>query len=125
MNYFVVDAPYVRAHLSDTAIVDVRPIAHYENAHIPGAVNVPFLALRDLGGNVSAKLAEAFRAVGVEYDTPVIVYCQNGGLAHAACDSLAKAGYIGLICYEGSWQDWISDIENPVEIQAHEYVRAA
>jgi rhodanese-related sulfurtransferase len=44
-------------------LVDVLPEAEYEDAHLPGAINIP---LKRLDGNTSSVLPR---------DRPVVVYC--------------------------------------------------
>jgi len=114
MKYEIVDASYVKSHLGDTVIVDVRPESMYLESRIPGALSVPYMAWRAEHGS-SEKLGDLFKAKGVYENTHVIVYCHNGGLAREACAQLHDEGFYHIHCYEGSWVDWIAHSENPVD----------
>ncbi len=99
------------------------------SGHIPGAVNVPYLANIDpalatataaereqlLASGRSFKfsspqvLATLYRTAGVTPDRAVITYC---GRAYAgACGLLAlrALGYENVRLYDGSWAEWSAD----------------
>ncbi len=115
MAYDVVDARFVEENLGKMPIIDVRPLFMYEESRIPGARSVEMLAAKELGGNVAAEMARRAEAVGVMPADECIVYCRDGILAHEACDYLEQAGYTNLHCYEGSFTDWITDPDRPLE----------
>lgn len=115
MKYQIVDANYVLLHTGEMPIVDVRPQAMYEESRIPTAQSVSMMPIKEEGGDVAAKMAARFAALGIGPDDPVIVYCYNGGLAREACDYLESQGYFQLRCYEGSWVDWIALPTRPIE----------
>ncbi len=50
---------------SGTQLIEVLPSSHYEDEHLPGAINIP---LKKLGREAVAQL---------ERDRPVIVYCHD------------------------------------------------
>jgi len=114
MKYEIVDARYVRTHLADTVIVDVRPFQMYAESRIPGAVSIPYMAWRAQHG-ADERLGDSFKAKGVYENTHVIVYCFSGDLAREVCARLHDEGYYHIHCYEGSWLDWISDSANPTD----------
>ena len=157
MKYKIVDAGFVKAHVEDMPIVDVRPEFMYEEARIPGAVSIPYMTwltqrnaamAAETDGEATSEIADGaadagatpevanaapeaigeatsglkfgdlFKAQGIHEDTPVIVYCHSGMLAHEACKHLYDEGFSGLHCYEGSWVDWISDPDNPTDDRA-------
>ena len=81
----IVDAQFVRSHIGKLPIIDVRPAELYDEGH-------------------------AFTE-----ECPIIVYCQVGRHAKQACDLLEAEGYQHLYLYLGSFDDWASDPENPIE----------
>lgn len=115
MAYDVVDAKFVEDNLDKMFLIDVRPAFMYEEARIPGARSVEVSAVKKLGGDVAAEVVRRVKAVGVMPDDECIVYCLNGGLAHETCGYLDQAGYTKLHCYEGSFTDWITDPDRPLE----------
>ena len=50
---------------SGTQLIEVLPSSHYEEEHLPGAINIP---LKKVGREAVARL---------ERDQPVIVYCYD------------------------------------------------
>lgn len=115
MAYNIVDAEFVEENLGKLPIIDVRPLFMYEESRIPGAVSVEMITAKELGGDVAAEMARRAAAVGVQAADQCIVYCLDGTLAHEACGYLQDAGYTGLNCYEGSFTDWITDPNRPLE----------
>ncbi|WP_245927270.1 sulfurtransferase [Nocardioides silvaticus] len=106
----LVDARAPERYRGETEPVD--PVA----GRIPGAVNVP--TARNLGEDgrfrSAAALREVYAAVGVTDDVSVAVYCGSG--VTAALDVLAlEVGGIRAALYPGSWSEWITDPERPVE----------
>lgn len=96
-------------------IVDVRPHEMYEMGRIPSAIDIP---LEDHGGSneeAAAALSRAFRMHALSMQDPIIIYCQVGVHAKIACDLLESQGYDHLYLYSGSYQDWVSDPDNPIE----------
>ena len=109
-----VDADFVLEHIDEIPIVDVRPAAMYEAGHIPGAINIDYIAM-DEDGDVDTDLVPAFEAAGLNPDDEFIVYCQTGMHAGLTCDVLIPAGYEDIDYYQGSFGDWSTDPSRPVE----------
>jgi thiosulfate/3-mercaptopyruvate sulfurtransferase len=90
----------------------VDPVA----GHVPGAVNVPTTAnLDDRGRFLPAeRLRETYARVGADAAGSVAAYCGSG--VTAAHDVLAmEVAGIRAALYPGSWSEWVSDPERPVE----------
>ncbi len=87
--------------------------------HIPGALNRPFADNLDPQKIGCFKSAEQLRhdltPLELECAQEVIVYCGSGVTACHNLLALEEAGYRGARLYAGSWSDWVSYAENPVE----------
>ncbi len=78
-------------------VLDVRTPGEFENAHIPGAYNVPLDTLREHRTELQRHLAE-----------DVVLVCQSGGRAEQAEKALAEVGLPGLRVLEGGMAAWQS-----------------
>ncbi len=121
----------VRATLEsgDAQIVDARAAARFSGedpgprpdlprGHIPGSRNVPFDAVLDddaaaLGE--AAAIRRAFADAGVDPASPVIATCGSGITACTLALALAAIGAEQVAVYDGSWTDWGSRADAPVE----------
>ncbi len=82
--------------------------------HIPGALNKPYTEnLEDGLFKSPERLRERFADVTDGDD--IILYCGSGVSAAHNALALAEAGIGGAKLYAGSWSDWVSYDENPVE----------
>lgn len=87
--------------------------------HIPGAVSSPALAnLREDGRFLDPDdLALRFTALGLETHSGVGVYCGSGvQAAHLALAIEASGVQSPVGVYIGSWSDWITDPDRPIEV---------
>ncbi len=92
----------------------IDPVA----GHIPGAVSAPLTDNLDASGRFlpAAQLADRFQAV--LGDVPVdhaIFYCGSGVSAGQNLLALAHSGLGDGRLYVGSWSEWITDPERPIE----------
>ncbi|MDX2137433.1 MAG: sulfurtransferase [Chloroflexota bacterium] len=86
--------------------------------HIPTALNLPRAELLDAQGVMLAPdlLRAKFEAAGVHDDgSNTVTYCNGGVSASFALLAMRAAGYKGGAVYDGSWKDWSSDPDKPVE----------
>ena len=84
-----------------------EPRAGLRSGHMPGALNLPFTGVLNPDGTMKQgeTLAQAFRAVGVDLDRPVITTCGSGVTAAILSLGLSVLGRPSRL-YDGSWAEW-------------------
>lgn len=78
----------------DAVIVDVRPLASFQNGHIPHSRNIPL-----------AEISE--KAAKLPKDKPILVTCDRGQIAVGGAARLRKAGLDRVMVIEGGLNAWI------------------
>ena len=80
-------------------IVEALPASYYEDAHLPGALNLPH-------DSDDATIAEVLPV----RSAPVVVYCSNLACPNSTVLSrrLAQLGYADVREYEAGKEDWIT-----------------
>lgn len=122
----IVDLDQVRAALADgTQVVDARSPTRFAGAepeprpgvvpgHMPGARNLHYAALFNLGGTWKHPdaLRTAFAQAGVDLDRPILTTCGSGVTASALAFALHLLGRDAPV-YDGSWAEWGADPTTP------------
>ncbi|MEM1038445.1 MAG: 3-mercaptopyruvate sulfurtransferase [Pseudomonadota bacterium] len=108
-------------------IVDARPEGRFAGrdpeprpgvraGHMPGALSVPFPELSQDGKLLSADaLRQKFDKAGVDLSKPAVTTCGSGVTAAALTLALETVGHHNHKLYDGSWAEWGSAPDTPVE----------
>lgn len=84
---------------SDYIIVDAREQSEYDEAHIKGAIVIPYTSIEN---EAAEKLPDK--------DQLILVYCRSGRRSKIAAQSLANMGYTNVKEF-GGIIDWQYEIE--------------
>ena len=102
----------------EVVLIDVRSLGEYRSGHIPGAVNVEWVSGVEGEPPIfknSQELQNLYHEVGASADKEIITYCTIGVRAAHAYFQLRLLGYERVLLYDGSWEEWGSDVDSPVE----------
>ena len=102
------------ANRFNAEVDEPRPGLH--RGHIPRSVNLPW---NDLGINgelkPEAELRALFAKAGVDIEKPVVASCGSGVTAVVLILALTVLGARNVTLYDGSWGEWGSRDDLPIE----------
>jgi thiosulfate/3-mercaptopyruvate sulfurtransferase len=100
------------------AVIDARSTVEYRSGHVPTAVNVPAPANLDPASHQllpADDLELLWSGAGLDPAQPAITSCGGGYYAALDLFALSQLGNEQASLYDGSWLEWESDADLPVE----------
>ncbi len=95
---------------------DPEPRAGLRGGHMPGARNVPVASLSENGRLKDiASLKALFSEAGIDLSRPLVTTCGSGVTAAAITLALHSVGHEDSTLFDGSWTEWASLEDTPVE----------
>ena len=106
-----------RIESGEPVVVDVREQDEWDEGHIPGAINRPYM--RNVGADATFRSPRELRGEfeGMLHGRPpddLVHYCGSGVSACHNLLAMTVAGYPLTRLYPGSWSEWITDRTRPV-----------
>lgn len=94
-----------------------EPRPGVRSGHIPGAMNLPYAQLLGPGGTFLPPdaLRERFAKAGIDGSKPVVTSCGTGVTACILSLGMRLAGLPEAPVYDGSWTEWGSRTDTPIE----------
>ncbi len=93
-----------------------EPRPGLRSGHMPRSFNVPYDRLIENGRLAPRdRIESAFTAAGVDLDKPIITTCGSGVTAAILTLALKSIGKTPKGLYDGSWSEWASRPDLPVE----------
>jgi thiosulfate/3-mercaptopyruvate sulfurtransferase len=128
----VADASDVQKALAhpDMQVVDARSAGRFQgtapeprpglkSGHMPGALNLPFDTLLEDGKLIAPDRIKAkFSEAGVDTERPVVTSCGSGVTAAVLWFALDAIGKEPKSLYDGSWTEWASRGDLPIETKS-------
>lgn len=114
-----------------TPILDARPAPRFsgeaaeprvglKSGHMPGALSVPSGSLIDEAGSLKSadELRKIFADAGADVSQTAVCTCGSGVTAAIIALALARIGKWDAAVYDGSWAEWGSRDDTPIETGA-------
>jgi thiosulfate/3-mercaptopyruvate sulfurtransferase len=94
-----------------------EPRPGLRGGHIPGSLNLPYETLYRADGTLLPPdgLRTAIEAAGVDLGKPITTSCGSGVTASVLALALHLVGVPRAAVYDGSWTEWASQHDTPVE----------
>ena len=111
-SYLVLDSRGADRFRGENETMD--PVA----GHIPGAISAPYVDNMDSDGHFLSEEILHSRFKGLLGNIPAenaVFYCGSGVTGAHNLVALAHAGLGDARLYVGSWSEWITDPDRPVE----------
>jgi phage shock protein E len=86
LSLFIIVSFLSLSVLADVVWIDVRSEREYKADHIEGDINIPY-----------QKIGEEISQYTTSKDTTINIYCQSGGRAAKATQTLEELGYVDVI----------------------------
>ena len=94
-----------------------EPRAGVRGGHMPGSVNVHYAALVNDDGTLRSPsvLRDIMTTAGLDLAKPIVASCGTGITACAVILALDAVGVHETAVYDGSWTEWGSLPDTPIE----------
>lgn len=95
-----------------------EPRAGMRSGHIPGSISLPYTDLLNDDGTFlpAEQVRDRFEAAGVDGSRPLVTSCGSGVTACILTLGLRMAGFPQGAVYDGSWTEWGSRSDTPLEV---------
>ena len=88
-----------------------------KSGHVPGSYNLPFTELLNADGTFksASEIKATFDAARVDLNKPVVASCGSGVTACVLAMGAYITGHKQVAVYDGSWAEWATTEDSPVD----------